>query len=105
MRLHERNGMAKLTINDAARVAGVARSTLHRAIKHGRLSVDPDGHIDTAELLRAGYTLQRSTQQPAPGVLQDATPRSSDALQGSIPAATQPLTAVQQKRDLLRLER
>src|SRR5712691_6459107 len=45
--------MAKLTISDAARVAGVARSTLHRAIRAGRLSVDPDGHIDTAELLRA----------------------------------------------------
>jgi hypothetical protein len=66
--------MAKLTISDAARVAGVARSTLHRAIKQGRLSVDPDGRIDTAELLRAGYTLQRSVQQEKPGALQDATP-------------------------------
>ena len=55
--------MAKLTISDAARVAGVARSTLHRAIRAGRLSVDPDGYIDTAELLRAGYTLQRSATE------------------------------------------
>jgi hypothetical protein len=90
--------MAKLTISDASRVAGVARSTLHRAIRAGRLSVDPDGHVDTAELLRAGYTLQRST-------LQDATPRSSDAQQGAIPAETQALPAVHQERDLLRLER
>jgi hypothetical protein len=97
--------MAKLTISDAARVAGVARSTLHRAIKNGRLSVDPDGHIDTAELLRAGYTLQRSTPQRQPEALQAATPRSSDALQGSIPAATQALTLASQERDLLRLER
>jgi len=81
--------MAKLTISDASRVAGVARSTLHRAIRTGRLSVDPDGHVDTAELLRAGYTLQRSTQQSAPGALQDATPRSSDAQQGAPPAETQ----------------
>jgi hypothetical protein len=55
--------MAKLTISDAARVAGVARSTLHRAIHAGRLGTDPDGHLDTAELLRAGYTLQGATQQ------------------------------------------
>ena len=97
--------MAKLTISDASRVAGVARSTLHRAIRDGRLSVDPDGHVDTAELLRAGYTLQRSTQQAAPGALQDATPRSSDAQQGAPPAETQAQTAVHQERDLLRLER
>jgi hypothetical protein len=97
--------MAKLTISDAARVADVARSTLHRAIKNGRLSVDPDGHIDTAELLRAGYTLQRSTPQVHPGALQGATPRSSDALQGSLPAATQALTLASQEGDLLRLER
>lgn len=97
--------MAKLTISDAARVAGVARSTLHRAIKHGRLSVDPDGHIDTAELLRAGYTLQRSTQQNRSGALQDATPRSKNTQQASIPAETQASTIVQQERDVLRLER
>lgn len=97
--------MAKLTVSDAARVAGVARSTLHRAIRAGRLSVDPDGHIDTAELLRAGYTLQRSVQQSRPGALQDAPPRSSDALQSSIPPEPQALSAVHQERDLLRLER
>ena len=67
--------MAKLTISDAARVAGVARSTLHRAIKAGRLSADPDGQPDTAELLRAGYTLQAQTQQEHASPLQDATPR------------------------------
>jgi hypothetical protein len=97
--------MAKLTVSDAARVAGVARSTLHRAIRAGRLSIDPDGHIDTAELLRTGYTLQRSAQQSAPGALQDATPRSSDALQAHVPLETQALTVVHQERDLLRLER
>ena len=69
--------MAKLTISDAARVAGVARSTLHRAIHAGRLSVDADVRIDTAELLRAGYTLQRNTQQGKVVALQDATVRAS----------------------------
>jgi hypothetical protein len=53
--------MARLTIAEAARVAGVARSTLYRAIRDGRLSRDPDGVIDTSELLRAGFTLQNAT--------------------------------------------
>jgi hypothetical protein len=97
--------MAKLTISDAARVAGVARSTLHRAINNGRLSVDPDGHVDTAELLRAGYTLQRSTHQAQPEALQVATPRISDAQQSSISAETVQMTALQRERDLLQMER
>src|SRR5262249_16770589 len=97
--------MAKLTISDAARVADIARSTLHRAIKQGRLSVDPDGHIDTAELLRAGYTLQRSAQQVQRGSLQDATPPSSVAQQVSTPAEIQSILTLQQERDMLRMER
>jgi hypothetical protein len=97
--------MAKLTISDAARVAGVARSTLHRAIHAGRLSADADGRLDTAELLRSGYTLQRSAPQEKGGALQDATPRASDAQQPRSPAAIQDMLAVQQERDLLRMER
>ena len=96
--------MAKLTISDAARVAGVARSTLHRAIHAGRLSVGADGRVDTAELLRAGSTLQRSTQQHTSGALQDATRRASDVQQPLSPVEIQPLLAVQQERDLLRRE-
>jgi excisionase family DNA binding protein len=42
--------MAKLTITEAATLTQVNRSTLHRAIKQGRLSRDPDGRLDTAEL-------------------------------------------------------
>jgi hypothetical protein len=97
--------MAKLTLADAARVAGVARSTLYRAIQKGRLSADPDGRLDTAELLRAGYTLQRSAQQTKDGALHDAPPRNIDAQRSSAPAETQALHAMQQERDMLRLER
>ena len=86
--------MAKLTISDAARVAGVARSTLHRAIHAGRLSVDADGRLDTAELLRAGYTLQRSAPQEKGGALQDATPRTREAQQPRSPAEIQDILAV-----------
>jgi hypothetical protein len=97
--------MAKLTIYEASRVAGVARSTLHRAIKQGRLSVEADGRVDTAELLRAGYTLQRSVQQQRGGALQDATPRSTEARHPRAPTHDQDMTALQQERDLLRMER
>jgi hypothetical protein len=49
--------MAKLSKVDAAKAAGVSRQTLYTYIKDGRLSVDADGLIDTAELLRTGFTL------------------------------------------------
>ena len=97
--------MAKLTISDAARVAGVARSTLHRAMHAGRLSVDADGRVDTAELLRAGYTLHGAPHQVPATALQDATPPRRDTQQTHTPAETQGLLALQQERDLLRLER
>lgn len=83
-------------------IAGVARSTFYRAIQTDRLSADSDGYVDTAELLHAGYTLQRSAQQ-IKGVSQnDATPtRNSPHLQGD----TQVFYALQQERDMLRLKR
>ena len=48
------------SVSEAARVAGVARSTLHRAIKAGRLSQQPDGKIDAAELHRV-YPLRSAS--------------------------------------------
>jgi hypothetical protein len=71
--------MARLSITEAARVAGVARSTLYRAIRDGRLSREPDGMVDTSELLRAGFTLQHATP--------DATPHSVSTLHGATPGA------------------
>jgi AcrR family transcriptional regulator len=50
--------MAKLSKVDAAKAAGVSRQTLYTYIKDGRLSVDADGLVDTAELLRAGFALR-----------------------------------------------
>ena len=49
--------MGKLSKVDAAKAAGVSRQTLYTDIKDRRISVDADGLIDTAELLRAGFTL------------------------------------------------
>ena len=49
--------MAKLTISDAARACGISRTTIQRAVKAGRLSLDAEHQVDTAELLRLGYKL------------------------------------------------
>jgi hypothetical protein len=77
--------MAKLTISDAARACRVARSTLQRAVQAGRLSLDADHRVDTAELLRAGYTLHAARQDQARrtqhAALQDAAERSSSTRQ------------------------
>lgn len=52
--------MAKISKAEAIRLTGVSRATLYRYIKESRISVDPDGTIDTAELLRAGLTLRQN---------------------------------------------
>jgi hypothetical protein len=57
--------MAKLSKVDAAKAAGVSRQTLYTYIKDGRISVDGDGLVDTAELLRAGFALH-DLRRPAP---------------------------------------
>src|SRR5947209_16600286 len=49
--------MATLTLSEAARVCNGARTTMQRAIKTGRLSLDAAHRVDTAELLRVGYQL------------------------------------------------
>ena len=58
--------MALLTLTQAAKTAGIARSTLYRAIRNGRLSVasQPNGSkgIDTSELQRVFGPLQRTTK-------------------------------------------
>ena len=101
--------MAKLTISEASRIAGVARSTLQRAVQAGRLSLSPDHTVDTAELLRAGYTLHAARQPHDATALQDAAPRSSrvphDAA-GPFPQelslAKREIALLERERDMLR---
>ena len=69
--------MARVTLTEASRITGAARSTLYRAVAEGRLTREPDGTVDTAELLRAGFALQHETSQEAlqpDSALHDATP-------------------------------
>ena len=58
--------MVLLTLTQAAKTAGIARSTLYRAIRNGRLSVvsQPNGGkgIDTSELQRVFGPLRGTTK-------------------------------------------
>jgi hypothetical protein len=73
------------TLGTAAKAAGVSKSTIHRAIKSGRMSVrDKDGagyQIDPAELFRvfppAG---ERDSDRPVPGTLDQNGLRVSGGL-------------------------
>jgi hypothetical protein len=49
--------VAKLSKIETAKCINVSRATLYRYIREGRITVDPDGTIDTSELLRAGFHL------------------------------------------------
>ena len=59
--------MALLTLTQAAKAAGIARTTLYRAIRKGRLSVvlQQNGRklVDSDELIRAFGPLQNTTEQ------------------------------------------
>ena len=67
--------MAKHTLTQAARLTGASRSTLYRAIRVGRITREPDGRIDTTELLRAGFTLHNDTSDTLQ-VIHEKTPRN-----------------------------
>jgi len=100
--------MAKLTLSDAARACNVARTTIQRAVKTGRLALDADHCIDTAELLRVGYHLDaavlHAAAQQAPGAMQQdaALSRSTTPQLGVAPYELQ---LVRQERDAIQRER
>ena len=60
--------MAKLSKIDAAKAIGVSRQTLYNYLKDGRVSVDPDGLIDTDEHL--GHKLTPMPQDTQPDLTQ-----------------------------------
>jgi hypothetical protein len=81
--------MGKLTITEAARLAGVGRTAIHRAIRAGHLHPDPQRRIDTTDLLCAGFTLD------TPGT----------AGEGPLAPPAQHLLVLQQERAALHRER
>jgi hypothetical protein len=89
--------MARLTISEAARVAGVSRVTLHRYIKAGKLSRSADGTIDTAELLRIGLVLQPDTVLQPVSLQHDVTPPETAPVAAPDPATLQQLLTVLQR--------
>jgi hypothetical protein len=100
--------MAKLTLSEAARACGVARTTIQRAVKTGRLSLDAEHQVDTAELLRAGYqvdaaVLHAASQPPIPLAPQNAAPLYSTPQRSD--AASPEFQFLRQERDLLQQER
>jgi hypothetical protein len=58
--------MAKLTKAEAARQMGISRTTLYKFIHEGKVSVHPDGTVDTAELVRAVSTLSPTVHRGRP---------------------------------------
>lgn len=100
--------MAKLTISEAARACNVARTTLQRAVKAGRLSLDAEHKVDTAELLRVGYqldaaVLHAASQQSSMQTQQNAAPQHSTPQQQG--AAAPEVQLLRQERDALQRER
>ena len=100
--------MAKLSISEAARACGVARTTIQRAVKMGRLSLDAEHQVDTAELLRLGYqvdaaVLHAASQHSSLTTQQDAAPQRSTPQRSD--ATPQELQLLRQERDFLQQER
>jgi hypothetical protein len=108
--------MAKLSKAETARRIGITRATLYRHIKEGRIPTEPDGLIDTTELLRRGYTLNGSDETLARPVghfetlstkrLIEALERERERLIQELDAAkAREAIAVQEKAALLDLIR
>jgi hypothetical protein len=100
--------MAKLTLSQAARACGVARTTIQRAVKTGRLSLDAEHLVDTAELLRVGYQVDAAVLHAAAPQLPRQTPQNAAPPDSTPPrsdAASQELQLVRQERDFLQQER
>ena len=70
--------MAKLTLSEAVRACNVARTTIQRAVKTGRISLDAEHRVDTAERFRMGYHLD------AAGPCINAAGRSTTAQQQGV---------------------
>jgi len=98
-----------LTLGQAAKETGMAKSAISRAIKSGRLSARKNEvgtfEIDPAELFRVyppASSRNGAEQQPEE---QDATPNDSKGLQREVAVLRELIAEIKDERDDLRAER
>lgn len=100
--------MALVTISEAARLTGKARSTLHKYIKQGKLSTTTDSEtgtkkVDTSELLRVFGNIKTTGSDMVTTVakLQQTTPEDTHALQVKLQLLEQENTHLKTEKALL----
>ena len=103
--------MSKLNISQAAKTAGVARSTIQRKIKQGELSCETDEQgkkvIDIAELNRVYKNLQVPDATPdgveqSEAMRQYTTPDSAKMLQKENTLLKEQVEDLRQEREIAR---
>ena len=100
--------MTRLTISAAARVCGVDRRTLQRAVQAGRLTLDAQHCVSREALVAAGYLDARApleTPQEEPHVTPHETPHELPlvtALLAHLEQLTRTIVALHQEVILLR---
>lgn len=103
--------MALVSISEAARLTGKARSTLHKYIKQGKLSTTTDQNtgnksIETSELIRVFGKISNSPTTDSDGVtnvskLQKETPNTTQSLQIKLQLLEQENAHLKAEKELL----
>lgn len=103
--------MALVSISEAARLTGKARSTLHKYIKQGRLSTTTDQNtgkknIETSELIRVFGNISNLSATASASVtsvskLQQETPNDTQSLQAKLQLLEQENTHLKAEKELL----
>jgi len=76
---------------------------MYRRLKAGRVSRDPDGRIDSAELLRAGFKLH-PPGQPGAGHEGLAPAAAHDGASQALPPLPQVIATLEREREALLLQ-
>ncbi|EPI2108226.1 helix-turn-helix domain-containing protein [Providencia rettgeri] len=103
--------MALVSISEAARLTGKARSTLHKYIKQGKLSTTTDQNtgnksIEISELIRVFGKISNSPTTDSDGVtnvskLQQETPNTTQSLQIKLQLLEQENAHLKAEKELL----
>lgn len=103
--------MALVSISEAARLTGKARSTLHKYIKQGKLSTTTDHNtgrknIETSELIRVFGKISNSSTTSSDSItsvskLQPETPNDTQSLQAKLQLLEQENTHLKAEKELL----